>query len=64
MKSVSDLHYDYDKDFLDFQYLWQYLRDIPKTSQRHHGVISDTQLYSIEKHLETVLRKISKTIGL
>ena len=45
MKSVSDLQYDHDKALLDFQNLWQYIRDIPKTSQKHRDVIFDTQLY-------------------
>ena len=28
MKWVRDLLYDHDKDFLDFQWLWQYLWDL------------------------------------
>ena len=36
---------------------------IQVTSQRHLGIIPDTRL-SFEKHLETVLCKINKTIGL
>ena len=36
---------------------------IQTTSQKHHGIILDTRL-SFEKHLETVLCKINKTIGL
>ena len=64
MKSVSDLQYDHDKALLDFQNLWQYIRDIPKTSQKYRDVIFDTQLYSIDKHLETVLWKINKTVDL
>ena len=64
MKSVSDLQYDHDKELLDFQNLWQYLQDVPKTSQKHRDVIFDTQLYSIDKHLETVSWKINKTVDL
>ena len=36
---------------------------IETTSQKHRGIILDT-LLSFEKHLETVLCKINKTIGL
>ena len=36
---------------------------IQTTSQKHLGIILDTRL-SFEKHLETVLCKINKTIGL
>ena len=36
---------------------------IQVTSQKHLGIILDTRL-SFEKHLETVLCKINKTIGL
>ena len=64
MKSVSDLQYDHDKELLDFQNLWQYLQDVPKTSQKHRDVIFDTQLYSIDKYLETVSWKINKTVDL
>ena len=36
---------------------------IQTTSQKHYGIILETRL-SFEKHLETVLCKINKTIGL
>ena len=36
---------------------------IQTTSQKHLGIILDTRL-SFEKHLETLIYKINKTIGL
>ena len=36
---------------------------IQTASQKHHGIILDTRL-PFEKHLETALCKINKTIGL